>query len=149
MSTTSTAEQNLVSLVYISSGVRKMEDSEILEILRSSRTNNARLNITGMLLYKDGNFLQVLEGTEEALSKLVAHIEKDGRHRGVITLLKKPIAERQFPDWSMAFKNLSKLSPEDLGANSDFFDASFVDDRFRSSPERCYKLLLHFKNNMR
>jgi len=120
MSTTLAPEENLVSLVYVSSGTRQMDDSEILDILRASRNKNARLQITGMLLYKDGNFLQVLEGREEALSELMGYIERDNRHRGVITLLKKPLAQRQFPDWSMAFKNLSKLSPEDLGANSDF-----------------------------
>ncbi len=139
----------LVSLVYASSSRRKLEDGEILEILRTSQRNNSRRDITGMLLFKDGNFLQVLEGSEAAVTELMETVERDPRHRGLIVLTKKPVTERQFPNWSMAFKDLGALSDQDKAAFSPFLAHSFLDEEFRRRPDRCYKLLLHFKQNIR
>lgn len=148
MNQTAEQESNLVSIVYASSGVRQFEKQEILDILQISRKNNARLNITGFLVYQDGNFMQVLEGTEQDLSELMRSIEQDQRHRGVIVLLKRAIAERQFPQWSMAFKNLSELPTEDAAAFSPFLQGPAIDEQFRSRPEACYKLLLRFKSSL-
>lgn len=142
-------ENGLVSTVYVSSSVRKLEDSEILDILRVSQRNNQRRGITGMLLYKDGNFLQVLEGPESEITGLLQIVETDNRHRGFIVLTKKSIPERQFPNWSMAFKDLGAVSAEDQAAFSPFLENSFLDESFRSKPDRSYKLLLHFKENIR
>jgi len=148
MSQATERESNLVSLVYVSSGVRQFEKQEILDILQVSRKNNARLRITGILLYQDGNFMQVLEGTEQDLCELMCSIERDHRHRGVIVLLKKAIRERQFPQWSMAFKDLNELPPEDAAAFSPFLREPVEDEQFRSKSEACYKLLLRFKANL-
>jgi len=71
MSAPADQDNELVSLVYVSSSVRELDDSEILNILRTSQRNNERRNITGMLLYKDGNFLQVLEGTDRSVTELM------------------------------------------------------------------------------
>ena len=59
--------QQLVSLIYVSSGVRVLTDAEIFEILTQSRRNNERCGITGLLLYRDGNLMQVLEGPGAAV----------------------------------------------------------------------------------
>ena len=53
-----------------------------------------------MLLYKDGNFMQAIEGDEDVVRALHARIALDPRHRGLITLLEGSVPERQFPDWS-------------------------------------------------
>ena len=140
---------NLVSLVYVSSAIRGFEPDELIEILRKSRVNNERLSITGMLLYKDGNFMQVLEGPGESVDKLMSSVEKDKRHRGIIVLTRRQIAERQFAKWSMAFKDLNNLSAEDQRGYSPFLAGSLLDQDFQAKPDRCYKLLLHFKNNCR
>ena len=129
----------------MSSGIQQFGKQEIIDILQASRKNNVRLGITGILVYRDGNFMQVLEGTEKNIAELMSSIGKDSRHRGVLVLLKKKIAERQFPQWSMAFKDLNELSPEDAAAFSPFLQGSVVDDQFRSKSEACYKLLLKFK----
>ncbi len=56
-------------LVYVSSAVRPFSRVDLDDLLATSRANNARVGITGMLLYKDGNFMQVLEGDEEAVRR--------------------------------------------------------------------------------
>jgi hypothetical protein len=143
------ADSDLVSMVYVSSASRDIPPEELVEILRRSRENNERLAVTGMLLYYDGNFMQILEGPRETVTRLMSSIERDGRHRGVIVLIRKPIAERQFPQWSMAFKNLNRLAAQEREGYSEFLNGSLLDREFQAKPDRCYKLLLHFKKNMR
>ena len=74
-------------LIYASSAVKPFLQSELFELLEICRENNTRLGITGMLLYKDGNFMQLLEGEETPVRRLYEKIGSDSRHRGEITLL--------------------------------------------------------------
>ena len=55
----------MICLIYASSATKAMSQDELKALLAKARTNNQRDNITGMLLYNDGNFLQVLEGEAE------------------------------------------------------------------------------------
>ena len=99
----------LVSLIYASSAVKRMSQEELLAILEKSRENNEKRNITGMLLYKDGNFLQVLEGEDTAVTDLYYAITKDERHTDLQLLLKREITKRTFSDWEMGFINLEEV----------------------------------------
>ena len=105
--------------------------------------------ITGMLLYNDGNFMQVLEGEEEGVRDLFGKITRDPRHRGIITLLQEHQRERQFPEWSMGFRDLN--SPEVLSTPgySEFLNTPLTGEEFSSAPPRAQKLLLMFKKHMR
>ena len=70
----------------------------LLELLAVARRNNPRAGVTGQLLYKDGNFMQLIEGDEAAVRALFARIERDPRHGGVIVLLDHVVPEREFSD---------------------------------------------------
>ncbi|PRY15677.1 FAD-dependent sensor of blue light [Pontibacter ummariensis] len=94
-------------LVYVSSAVELVNEDVLKALLVKSRANNEAIHLTGMLLYHDGNFIQVLEGEKEQVLKLFHKIEKDARHRGIIKLISVSIQSRDFPDWSMGFKSLS------------------------------------------
>ena len=96
-------------LVYASTAVRLYSSNELLDWLYEFRIKNASLGITGLLLYKDASFMQALEGDEDTVRKLYASIRDDKRHRNVNTLLTISVAQRQFPDWRMGFKNLDGL----------------------------------------
>lgn len=95
---------NLHRLIYISSGRRKFDADELGEILDVSIKNNAEIGVTGMLLYLDGNFLQLLEGDAEDVEALYERIALDKRHSGSIVLSRAPVTERVFPDWAMGLK---------------------------------------------
>ncbi len=136
-------------LFYASSAVRLLSEHEVLEILRIARINNERLGVTGMLLYKEGNFLQVLEGPEPEVLQLIGIIEGDARHHGILRLITRPEKERQFPNWSMAFCNLDEIPKEDQPAFSPYLSSSLLDEKFRTEPASCYKLLRSFKATMR
>jgi len=93
-------------LVYASAGVTEWSALEVEAMLLGFREKNASLNITGLLLYKDGSFLQALEGEESVVRKLYDTIASDPRHQQVTLMLEIPIEERSFPDWSMGLKIL-------------------------------------------
>jgi len=86
---------------------KRFSPLDLQELLASSRENNASKDITGLLLYKHGNFMQVIEGPREAVSGLFSSIEKDPRHRRVIEVINEEIQHRDFADWSMAFRDLT------------------------------------------
>jgi hypothetical protein len=138
----------MLSLIYVSSATHLFAGQELLQLLQQSCEKNLRLDITGMLLYKDGNFMQALEGPNRAVRDLYETIAGDPRHRGVMLLLQQEVAERQFPGWSMAFRNLHQTVPGDVPGYSDFLNESLTSSSFQSDPTRAQKLLLAFRRTM-
>lgn len=138
----------LFSLTYVSSAVVPFSRAELLALLERCRERNAREAITGLLLYKEGNFMQVLEGPEGAVRALHAKIGRDGRHRGMITVLQTPLAKRQFDGWTMAFRDLDDPAVRMVPGYSEFLNAALSGEEFAGQPSRCQKLLLAFKTRM-
>jgi hypothetical protein len=132
-------------VVYVSSAVRPFTREELQRLLKKSRANNARNGITGMLLYKDGNFMQVLEGDEAAVRATFDRISKDPRHRNVIVLLRSEEAERDFPDFSMGFYDLNSAKAHDMPGYTEFLNTPLTEEEFSDNPSRTRKLLLSFK----
>lgn len=93
-------------LSYASVAVTPFDSAKLQELLLTSRRNNLQLGITGMLCYRDGEFMQVLEGEQAAVQALYAHIARDPRHRRTTTILEGPTEARHFPDWSMGYRDL-------------------------------------------
>jgi hypothetical protein len=93
----------LYSLIYRSQASRAVHEVTLPPLLRKARLHNERTRLGGLLLYANGEFMQILEGPEPALSQLYARIQADPRHYAVRTLAYGPIAERAFPDWRMAY----------------------------------------------
>lgn len=136
-------------LAYVSSACSPFAPAELVALLEKSRRNNAALGITGMLLYKDGNFMQILEGEEQPVRALSAKIGRDPRHSGVVTLLQGQAPEREFSDWSMGFRDLSDPNAAPVPGYSEFLNTPLTGDAFAGDPGRCRKLLSSFKKNMR
>lgn len=90
-------------LVYLSHAVEDISYTDIRDILDESRAYNAKENITGILIYREGYFLQVLEGPQETVLKLVEKIKEDDRNFKLQVLLMSEVEERLFTEWSMAF----------------------------------------------
>jgi hypothetical protein len=90
-------------IIYLSASTKELSIEEINALLLQSRKFNTENNITGVLLYIDGDFLQVIEGSEEVTKRLFEKIKEDKRHKGIITVYNDRFLEKQFPDWSMGF----------------------------------------------
>ncbi|MEM1409034.1 MAG: BLUF domain-containing protein, partial [Bacteroidota bacterium] len=69
-------------LIYVSYATRKPSTDDLKEIAQVSQRNNQSTGITGMLVYLEGKYLQVLEGKKEAILSLYETIAGDARHRG-------------------------------------------------------------------
>ena len=134
--------------VYASSAVQLFEPEELHALLETSRRNNAALGVSGMLLYKDGNFLQVLEGREATVQGLAAKIRRDPRHRGIITLIEGFENEYQFPEWSMGFCNFRSDDAKEMPGYSAFLQSSFDLKSLAADPTNAQRLLMSFKKNM-
>src|SRR5690606_8394580 len=74
-------------LIYVSQAARSLAESGLVEILRTSLEHNVSKNITGMLLYLNDKFIQVLEGEEDVVKELFDQISTDPRHNRVIRVL--------------------------------------------------------------
>ncbi|MFM7485925.1 MAG: BLUF domain-containing protein [Cytophagales bacterium] len=94
-------------LIYTSYAINPFDEARLIELLKVARENNRLLDITGMLLYVNGKFMQVLEGNRQTVKDLYTHITYDSRHKRVTTLLEGESPMRIFDRWSMGFKNLS------------------------------------------
>jgi len=117
-----------IQLIYASAATNLFTPAELRELLRLARIKNQGLDITGMLLYHEGSFLQVLEGPESAVNPLLAAIEQDRRHNKVVLLLRREIKERNFADWKMGFVDVAAQS-QSLPGFRDYFKThnSFLD----------------------
>lgn len=134
------------SLVYVSSGSSRFSAQELGDILAVSRRNNTASDVTGILLYRDGNLMQVLEGEKPVVRALYHRIEQDSRHHGVITVWEAEEPERQFPDWSMAFRDLAEVDETSVPGFSRFLSTPLTAAAFGPQPTLVQQLLLVFKD---
>jgi hypothetical protein len=111
----------MYQFVYVSSAVSPFTDELLNALLDVSRRRNSACNVTGLLLYANGNFIQLLEGEHVDVLATRARIEADQRHRGMVVLLEGPCAQRDFADWSMAFRKVDGPEAEKLLGFSTFF----------------------------
>jgi len=96
----------MFELIYVSTAAKRMTKDNLQSILMESMRHNSDHNITGILLYDQGSFCQVLEGDKKDVLSLFKKIKKDKRHFNVITISEKDIQYREFSTWSMRFINL-------------------------------------------
>lgn len=134
--------QKIDRLVYYSrnriDGPRVAIDAEISRILASARFNNQRNGVTGALLFNNGCFAQVLEGTTEALEETFERIQQDSRHGDVNLLAFGTAHSRSFNDWSMAYVGRFESERERFGKliGGQSFDPAIMD------AERLFQLLV-------
>ncbi|AYA36724.1 BLUF domain-containing protein [Hymenobacter oligotrophus] len=91
-------------LVYQSSATRELSELELQDLLQQSRAWNAAHSLTGMLLYSQGNILQVLEGPADEVHYIFERISRDCRHHNITRLADGPAEQRYFSDWTMGFQ---------------------------------------------
>lgn len=95
-------------LVYTSLATNPLSEEELVHLLEKSRTSNKEQAVSGILLYLQGKFIQVLEGKREDVIALYECIQKDTRHRKVTTVVEGESPNRIFQNWSMGFKHLTQ-----------------------------------------
>lgn len=102
----------LSQLVYVSTRKPNCTAEEIEKILDSCKKNNPPLNITGVLLYSETKFIQLVEGDAKVIMGLYDKIKKDSRHSNAMMISYNPISEKSFPSWHMAKRNITNTDLE-------------------------------------
>lgn len=97
-------------LIYSSVASEKLDEKSLEEILVTAELRNKQFNITGLLVFFDGTFIQMLEGDEEDVLNTFERIEDDPRHDQVIKLFSGQTDKRHFPDWKMALQVVDKAT---------------------------------------
>jgi len=95
--------KDFIQLLYLSNAKPELKQEELDSILRVSRENNPSRDITGLLVFANGVFIQVLEGPSSEVHKLFEKICDDTRHQEVAILGEYRGQERIFTKWSMGF----------------------------------------------
>ena len=106
-------------IIYTSKYVGREEDIDdvLADIVTRSKINNLEFDITGLLFYHNGRFIQVLEGDRDSLEGLMSILEKDGRHQNIQRIVDQTIKKRAFKEWNMDSLNLSEdatIDPDEL-----------------------------------
>jgi Sensors of blue-light using FAD len=115
------AMPNLIHLAYVSEATTDVSTEAIRTILDVARKNNASLDVTGVLLLVGRSFFQILEGEPDTVTALFEKIGRNKAHRRVMSLIREPIAHRDFATWSMGFNHVSAADLGSFPGFNDFF----------------------------
>lgn len=133
--------------VYVSSASKLLTDKKLFSLLKKTRINNSRRQITGLLLYYEGSFIEILEGDQKIVDWLFhERIVWDPRHTNVTELISGYEDFRSFPDYSMGFK---RLDPSELGQEIPSFNSMIecrddLEDQYRDINKKLLIFLRSF-----
>lgn len=104
----------LLSVLYASTATTPFSEVDLAVLLSTSRLNNERNGLSGMLMYREGYFMQVLEGSEEQVTRTLGTISADRRHTSLRILEQEVIPGRRFGSWAMGYRSTDDLDGEQL-----------------------------------
>lgn len=134
---------SLIHLIYNSASTIPVSAQDLEMLLFKARNKNAALDITGMLIYVDGCFFQILEGPQDAVDALATTIKSDPRHTRMTTIIREPIAKRSFKEWTMGYARVDANQIGEIEGFTDFFSTS--QNLTNVDAGRAKKLLAAFK----
>jgi hypothetical protein len=137
-------------LFYCSMATREMLDADILDMLKVAREKNARLEVTGLLVYqkRTKEFIQILEGEKQVIFDLLETIKSDKRHQALHLVYDGEIQERNFKSWSMGFADLESVDKSKLEGVSEFLEKGYTHELIRENPSYATSLMETFKKNL-
>src|SRR5690606_6364759 len=90
--------------VYTSIASPDLTEEGVQSMLATAREHNASAEITGLLLFRSGTFIQFIEGSAEEIDQLIFRIRRDDRHQDVRVIIEEAVDHRRFPDWRMGYR---------------------------------------------
>lgn len=112
----------MLCIVYSSTAERSFDDIDLAQLLAQSRATNEAHGLTGLLVHRQGRFLQLIEGEDADVRERMDAILADDRHGRISTLMEEHITERQFPDWTMGMAKYDARVAERIPGYRDTFD---------------------------
>ena len=100
----------LIEFIYTSQARQPFSTVQLTALQTQCQEHNKQHQITGMLLYDNQKFMQVLEGEQAAVEALFDKIKQDPRHQHIEALIHNPIKKRNFATWDMGLVDTSSCS---------------------------------------
>jgi len=138
----------MYQLVYVSQETRPFSENDLIELLKTSRRNNQRIDVTGILLYQNGRFVQVLEGPKDAVLSIFETIKADERHTNVHVAIEQSVDAREFGQWEMGFARVNNEATGDMEGMSKFLDTEATADDLRAQQTKVQAFLKLFQRLM-
>lgn len=132
----------LIHCIYTSTATTSFSAAQLAELLRKARISNEAAGITGMLLFTEQSFFQILEGQESDVDSCYARIQLDPRHTKLTRIIREVIAQRSFGEWTMGFANPAPDAVRAIDGLNDFFGENSCFDGL--DPGRAKRLLTAF-----
>lgn len=136
-------ESQIYHLSYVSTSCDNLKYDDIKNILEQSNKNNALSHITGILVYCNKHFFQILEGDKQEITDLFEKISIDHRHDGVIKIHEGFIEKRRFETWHMAFKSYNRELKQLDNLNTEQFYC-YINTKLKEKPDVSLQILLDF-----
>ncbi|GAB7086850.1 BLUF domain-containing protein [Marinifilum fragile] len=135
---------NLIHIVYVSFSKNQLSELELDELLSEIRPKNLKQGVTGLLLYNDEIFIQVIEGKSDTIHDLYDRLQKDKRHTNIVKILEERIDQRSFPNWSMGYQKLSKEESKVLPGFTDLMTTNDIRESLKQSSQAIVDLIVKF-----
>ena len=87
---------SLKRIGYYSLAVQHFESGHLLQLAVEAARLNALDGINGVLFYDDGRFAQIFEGVDDGVHDLLSRLQRDPRHAGIKSSLKKKLMSPYF-----------------------------------------------------
>lgn len=91
------------AISYVSTASIDLQEQGVNDIMNETNEFNKGNKITGILLYNERNFFQLLEGDKKVIQDLYKKIIKDSRHQDIIKFLEKPVSRPAFDGYMTDF----------------------------------------------
>lgn len=134
-------------LCYKSELSASVNEEQVIDILQKSQKNNLKKNITGMLLYINNHFIQIIEGQQDEVNDLYKKILQDSRHYGAKVLSEGKVEGRFFPNWVMGFRALNEHDLQEIAMLNGIPGLSIQSLLDAAKPHIALELMKHFYTN--
>ncbi len=135
-------------LAYFSTATKYFSEQELKQLLTYSKENNQKINITGILLFIEGCFLQILEGEQATVNTLYHKIKKDTRHSDILRIFEGETTERVFKKWSMGFKNIPFVEYKKQTGFEDISNDDFIEKVIKTNHPKIIQTLHNFYDDI-
>ena len=135
--------EGVYHLCYLSTACDNLDINDFKEIVAAAQSHNEECGVTGILIYCNKHFFQILEGDKEDVLSIYSRLLVDYRHDNLIKLQEGFIPKRQFEEWSMAFKSYNcELQQLDDFNNESFY--SHINYHLHNTNHVSLKILADF-----
>lgn len=131
-----------LAICYVSNCNSELKPIQIQELLSQTQAHNNQQKIKGLLLFSDGNFFQIIEGTPETIYLLWEKIQEDPRHHSIIKIFEEKVSTQPFDGYLCDFISEEDETLQNGGLKNIFDQLKSLDEKPRNAAEEVLKLFL-------